>query len=56
MKTYKRASNSIEVLVWNDSGVDWMVQDSERTIGYPIKTFTMKAAVNLHGEIFGAKP
>ena len=56
MKTYNRETNSIKVSVWNDSGVDWMVQDSERATGYPIKTFTMKEAVKLHGEIFGARP
>ena len=55
MKTYNREANNIKVSVWNDSGVEWMVQDSERTTAYPIKTFTMKEAVKLHGEIFGGK-
>ena len=53
MKIYKRESNSVNVLVWNDSGVDWMVQDSKRVTGYPIKSFTMKEAIKLHCEIFG---
>ena len=55
MKTYNRKSNGLSVKVWNDSGVDWMVQDSERTTNYPFKVFTMKEAVKLHGEIFGAR-
>ena len=55
MKTYNRESNGIKVSVWNDSGADWMVQDSERTVPYPINKFTMKGAVKLHGEIFGGK-
>ena len=55
MKTYSRESNGIKVSVWNDSGADWMVQDSERTVPYPINKFTMKDAVKLHGEIFGGQ-
>ena len=55
MKTYNRKSNGVSVKVWNDSGADWMVQDSERTTNYPVKVFTMQEAVKLHGEIFGAR-
>ena len=55
MRTYNRESNSVKVKVWNDSGVDWMVQDSERVTGYPIKSFTMREAIQLHCEIFGEK-
>jgi hypothetical protein len=55
VKIYSRKSNGISVKVWNDSGVDWMIQDSERTTAYPIKTFTMKRAIKFHGELFGVK-
>jgi len=52
MKIHSRIINNIKVKIWNDSGVDWMVQDSERTTSYPIKTFTMKEAAKLHADIF----
>ena len=57
MTTYKRQSNNLKMNVWNDSGIDWAVQDCRCGIStvyfYPQNKFTMKRAIELHGEIFG---
>ena len=55
MRIYKRTVEGMSLKVWNDSGVDWVIQDDERIVNYPIRTMTMTRAITLHVNIFGGK-
>lgn len=56
MRIYKRETNGLKVSVYNDSNIDWVVEDKRELGGvyrYAVSSFTMKRAVEFHGEIFG---